>query len=258
MQLPPTMPIEQNGRYSDARYSETRSWETVPMLQNTSLPATFANAGRRFGGIWKLFFFIAAACVIGASVVGFFAAVAEEVSIFDIINQIYLGIFGLLMLVIDFPLEHPKVVAIRLSIYKYLLFMTRFTGRGIWYLFLSCLIMGALFENGLCDFVGFVLGGYVAVVGLASTVKGILKSIKLERVRVRVNQRINELAALVPPGGMTKDQFGAMATELVADSKFTDEDLNYIVNALSFTVRSDDVISRREFAEWTRGSMTFL
>lgn len=163
------------------------------------------------------------------------------------------------MLVVDAPLEFSsKLSTAKLTIYKYLLFMTRFTCRGFWYVFLGVMIIGSLWDNALCEWLGFVLGGYVLIVGFGSMWQGCSKSLKLERVRGRVNERINELAALVPPSGMTKEQFGAMSSELVADSKFSEEDLNYIVNALSFTVRADDVISRREFAEWTRGSMTLL
>ena len=40
---------------------------------------------------------------------------------------------------------------------------------------------------------------------------------------------------------------------------FTEEEQNYIVAALSFEVRADDVISRDEFEEWVRGpGMTWL
>eukprot|EP00397_Hematodinium_sp_SG-2012_P025575 GEMP01026732.1.p1 GENE.GEMP01026732.1~~GEMP01026732.1.p1 ORF type:complete len:267 (+),score=63.86 GEMP01026732.1:39-803(+) len=251
----PTMPIRQS------KYDGMQSDREMPMLANGSLPASFEQAGRKFGGIWKLFFFTAAVCVTASAIVGFFASLAKGFSIFDVINQVYLFIFGVLMLVVDLPVDFTqRLVAAKMTIYKYLLFMTRFTGRGIWYLFLACMIIGSLCDNGLCEWLGVVLGLYVAAVGAASTFQGCMKSIKLERVRGRVNGRINELAALLPPSGMTKDQFGAMSAELVADSKFTDEDLNYIVNALSCSTRSEEseCISRREFAEWTRGSMTVL
>ena len=40
---------------------------------------------------------------------------------------------------------------------------------------------------------------------------------------------------------------------------FSDEELKYIVAALSFEVRADDVITRDEFDEWARGpGMTIL
>jgi len=227
-------------------------------MGGVDLDLTFETASKRFGGKWKFLFFLAALCVNAAAVVGTIETLAKGLSPFDVINQVYLFVFGILMLVVDFPWEHPKVTNIKLSIYKYLLFMTRFTGRGLWYVYLAGMIAGSLYDNNLCKPLGFILGGYVAVVGISSAAKGFWTSVKLERVRKRVNERINELATVVPPTGMTKEQFSAMATELVSDTDFNEEDLNYIVIALSNTVRADDVISRQEFADWARGNMTVL
>ncbi len=66
---------------------------------------------------------------------------------------------GMLMLVIDFPIEHPVIKNIKMSIFHYALFMCRFVGRGIWYLFLSAMTVGALWDNEVSPFLGFFLGG---------------------------------------------------------------------------------------------------
>jgi len=252
----PTQPLNYQ------QHSRMNNPESIPMLQHSGvadIDLSFETASKRFGGKWKCAFFLAALCVNAAAVVGTVETLIYELSPFDVINQVYLFVFGILMLVVDFPWEHPKVTILKLSVYKYLLFMTRFTGRGLWYVYLAGMIAGSLYDNNLCKPLGFILGGYVAAVGCFSTAQGFWTSIKLERVRKRVNERIHELATVVPPTGMTKEQFSAMARELVgSDSSFSEEDLNYILNALSSTVRADDVISRQEFADWARGNMTVL
>merc|ERR1719337_512246 len=56
--------------------------------------------------------------------------------------------FGLLMVVLDFPIPHPSpmLANVRAHIYKFFLFLTRFTGRGLWYLFLGTMIFATLFD----------------------------------------------------------------------------------------------------------------
>merc|ERR1719198_2736089 len=60
------------------------------------------------------------------------------------VSEFFLLMFGALMLVLDFPFPnmalHPHITAFRFHIYKFVLFMTRFMGRGIWYLFLSTMV----------------------------------------------------------------------------------------------------------------------
>lgn len=107
---------------------------------------------------------------------------------------------------------------IKFSVYRYLLFMTRFTGRGFWYvfstsisrcdllqewkfmtrrwkrsksveypkfryLFLSTMIWASLYNLDIEPFVGFIFGLYVGVLGVLSILLGLQKSVKLEGAR---------------------------------------------------------------------------
>merc|ERR1719335_1502683 len=80
---------------------------------------------------WKLAFFVAACCTVGAGVIGVLDLAFFAFAPFDLINELYLLVFGLIMLVIDLPIPenrqdiHNKVRQHKLAIYKYLLFMTR-------------------------------------------------------------------------------------------------------------------------------------
>merc|ERR1719281_1387067 len=99
------------------------------------------NAGKKFGGLWKLLFFVCACCVITAGILSIFSGVINMISPFDFINYAYLTLFGFMMLVIDFPIEHPVIRNFKMSIFHYALFMCRFVGRGVWYLFLSAMVV---------------------------------------------------------------------------------------------------------------------
>lgn len=216
--------------------------------------AAIENAGKKFGGLWKLLFFVAACCVIVAGALSIFSGVINMISPFDFINYAYLTLFGFLMLVIDFPIEHPVIRNLKMSIFHYALFMCRFVGRGIWYMFLSAMTVGALWDNEVSPFLGFFLGGYVFFLSIYCILYGVRLSAKLESVRQKVlEQGPEQWGAYIPPSGMTKTQFRELAVSLKG-IVFTDEELVYIVNAFSFEVRSDDVISKEEFDEWARGT----
>merc|ERR1740121_2693334 len=101
--------------------------------------------------------------------------------------EVFLLIFGILMLVLDFDIPHvqlhPHVKAVRAQIYKFGLFMTRFMGRGMWYLFLATLVFGALWDTGINWFLGMVCTAYLTVLGVLAMGKGFVMSNKLNQVR---------------------------------------------------------------------------
>jgi len=215
---------------------------------------------KKFAMGWKLGFFIGAGCVIASGVVCVIDLTLLEFSPFDFINAVYLLCFGLLMLIIDFPVpSNPKVQSYKLTIYKYFLFMTRFTGRGIWYLFLGTMIFASLWDLAICPFLGFILGGFVTLLGIGSIGYGITKSMKLEKVRAAILKRAGASPAydMCPPQGFSPGAFNDMANSTIG-IRFTDEELHYIFDALSFTVRADDIISKEEFAEWVRPGSKML
>lgn len=201
-------------------------------------------------------FFLGACATIAGGVFGVLDLAFLEFAPFDLINEIYLLMFGLMMLIIDFPVPHPKVYEWKLSVYKYFLFMTRFTGRGVWYLFLGTMIVASLWDLSINPFLGFILGGYVVLLGVASIGYGFSKSMRLEKVRSAFLARGNALD-LCPPQGFTYDTFNDSAQQ-VSGIRFSPEELHYIFDAFSFTVRADDVCSKEEFCEWCRPGTKML
>merc|ERR1719160_1674122 len=110
-------------------------------------------------------------------------------------SESFLVMFGLLMVVLDLPFgaTSPRANMVRDSIYKYMLFLTRFTGRGLWYCFLGTMIWSALFDLSISWFLGFTLGLYVILLGIVTMVTGIKLSLKLDLVRKQINNRDMEV-----------------------------------------------------------------
>merc|ERR1719271_2337555 len=151
----------------------------------------FQEGGQAVAGIaknmsWKLLFFIAACCTLGAATISILYMIFTfEFAPFSFTTVLFMLLFGFLMVVLDFPIPHPSptLAAVRASIYKFFLFLTRFTGRGVWYLFLGTLIFATLFDLNISAFFGVCLGGYVGILGLVTLIFGVRLSQKLDVVR---------------------------------------------------------------------------
>lgn len=228
-------------------------------LQEKLASVDTSQLTRKFGGKWKLLFFSCAACVTVAGILSIVVGIGGMAPPFDFINYCYLTLFGVMMILIDLPIDNLTIREFRICIYTYALFMTRFIGRGLWYIFLSAMVVGSLWDNDVSPFLGFILGSYIAGVAIYSLLYGYNMSRKLEYLRSKIRaQGPDQWSAYVPPVGMTKVQLRDLGASL-ANVVFTDEELTFIVEGFSFSVRSDDLISREEFEEWvTAGTMMIL
>jgi len=213
----------------------------------------FEGQAKKFGGAWKLLFFLCGTCATVAGVLSIVVGIMNFSPLFDFFNFIFLALFGLIMMIVDIPLDNMYIRNFRYAIFHYALFMTRFMGRGFWYIFLGSMTFGALWDMNICPWLGFFMGFAMLGVAVASLFYGWRLTSKLEDVRTKVvEQGPEKWGAYIPPRGMTKVQFKEMAVALKG-TVFSDEELSYIVAAFSFEVKSDDIISRDEFEEWCRG-----
>merc|ERR1719401_2828008 len=157
------------------------------------------------------------------------------------------------MAVCDLPFANPHamVSVIRHSIYKYMLFLTRFTGRGMWYCFLGTMIWAALWDLNISWFLGFVLGMYVILLGIASMLYGFNLSFKLDGVRKCIYDQ--DVERPKPPHGdmkgFAKQEFADVCLS-VNQTKFTEDELDYVINALSFSPENDGGVSMIEYNYW--------
>lgn len=178
-------------------------------------------------------------------------------------TQVFLLIFGLLMIVLDFPIPHPhkQLVTIRDNCYKFMLFMTRFMGRGLWYLFLGTMVFQCLWGGGLNWFLGVVCTLYLVLLGVGALVKGWSISAKLQQVREAIVNSGRGAEHYIARGqtGLSKEQFKAMVEQVTNQHDlFTNDDLDYIINALSFTPYNDGQVSMEECEYWLRQGYMLL
>lgn len=225
---------------------------------------------------WKLLFFAAACCVTASAVIGILMFIAHFEVGFTLTSEIFLVFFGLLMIVLDFPVndKHPAMHSIRTHTYSFLLFMTRFTGRGLWYMFLGTMCFAVLWDdNGdkgpLPMILGFVLGGFVFALGCAATFKGLKLTKQFDECRKQCLQKGDQGAeraygslfqgydprSQYPPSPVSEHIFQRFLEEYCGH-KFSDDEMIYLVNALSFTPNNDRMVGFTEVQWWLQGDTT--
>lgn len=192
---------------------------------------------------WQLLFFGGACASFGS---GLFAVLALLLSFqwapASFFSEFCLLIFGFLMLVLDLPipLTHGHLIAVRDHCYKFMLFLTRFTGRGAWYLWLGTMVWVALWdveENALSHFIAVICTCYLVILGVLAIVKGVTLSTKLHKVQNLILQSNRDASSFFARGQvkLTREQF-KMVIEQASNNPaiFTDRDIDYVVGALKF------------------------
>jgi len=199
---------------------------------------------------WKFLFFGAACCTLASSIIAIiYMIITIKIAPCSFTTVLFMLFFGLMQVVLDFPVPHPNqtLAWTRLNIYKFLLFLTRFTGRGIWYLFLGTMIFATLWDLKISYFFGICLGGYVGILGLVTLVFGVRLSQRLDQVRKALLHDDKP----PPHGGYSTEGFRTLAQQVSSGKiEFTDDELTYVFNSLSFTASNDGVITPEEYKQW--------
>lgn len=222
------------------------------MMQNPSM------AGIQASLRWKFLFF-AGACVVmlSAFIAVFYFVVHFQWAPCSFMSELFLLVFGLIMMILDLPFPLPKAMMdIRSTIYKFLLFMTRFTGRGLWYLFLATMCFEALWDDEICGWLGVIVAGFLIILGGGAIYKGYTLSKKLDAVKQALVSQNKQPRDLFPGNHqqLSKDHFKALIENAMRTQPtpvmFSEEDLAYIINALAFTPRDEQVLGIEEFEYW--------
>merc|ERR1712137_860021 len=150
------------------------------------------------------------------------------------------------MIMGDFPVTNEFVVRCRGMIYRSLLFMTRFTGRGIWYIFLSTMMFSGLWDLGISRVLGVLLALPVMVIGVVSTCTGWNLSRKLDRVRPSQDENV-EVAC--PPDGNGLSAIIFCETCSNIGVYFNKSELEHVMDALSESPTTDKV-SYEQYRHW--------
>eukprot|EP00746_Dinoflagellata_sp_MGD_P073016 gnl/MRDRNA2_/MRDRNA2_29635_c0_seq2.p1 gnl/MRDRNA2_/MRDRNA2_29635_c0~~gnl/MRDRNA2_/MRDRNA2_29635_c0_seq2.p1 ORF type:complete len:246 (+),score=45.56 gnl/MRDRNA2_/MRDRNA2_29635_c0_seq2:109-846(+) len=215
----------------------------------------------------NVWWFAAACAVVIGGVIGTLDLLFTTFAPLDLIDEIYLLFFGLIMFTLDAPLNLKFLMEVKTNVHRYAKFLTLLVGRGIWYIFLGTMTFATLWENNISPFLAVILGFFVFGIGVYSTVFGFVKTRKLEKVRVQVaqNKDAGKLEALyknfartAPQLGLTRPEFNDMAQQLKGIA-FDPDDLFYIFKALSLgpTDREEN-IDYNSFSDWANGGMALL
>lgn len=216
---------------------------------------------------WKLFFFIGSLIVLITGIASvLYWMIHVQWAPAQFLTEVFLLFFGILMVFLDFPIPNPRpqewptLVTVRDHCYRFVLFMTRFMGRGMWYLFLSTMVFSALWDTNINGFFGGVFTLYLVVLGAIALFKGYMISNNLDKVRIKLLREIDTGGSLdhyIAPTqpGLNKVQFKALVKQVMQHNEeelFTDDDLDYVLNALNFLPTSNGVVSREEFEYWVK------
>jgi len=228
-------------------------------LEAPKIPNDAAGFKKALG--WQLGFFIAACMVIATSFITMLELFTEFAP-FQFVSQVYLALFGLLMFILDWPLNQESMRPYRVHIYKFLLFMTRFVGRGVWYIFLGTMVFASFWDLDVSPFLGIVLGGYIVSLGVASTIMGLQLSMRLEKVRklIRGDTQASRVENTCPGDGLSGEMFQKVCQRVRGDNQaWTPQELNYIICGLNHDAKHPEVISRQDYEYWVSdGRMAIL
>lgn len=161
-------------------------------------------------------------------------------------------VFSFMMLVLDLPMEYEYV---QIFADKYANFSTRFTGRGLWYMFLGTVTWIFLSCEPIYKFqilLGGIVTTYLTIIGFLALLQGLSLTRRLNKIRESI-QRRGETAAnyFVPndPKPMSKEIFRAVFEQHDC-AHHTDVEINFMLNAISRRFDSKDTITSDEFDEW--------
>lgn len=240
------------------------------------------------GWLW----FAAACCVFLGGLLGFVTLFFTEFDPPDCLDEVYLMIFGFIMMLHESPVDVGPLGEIKDGISHQAMFLTRIVGRGAFFLFLGTMSFFTLAEN-VSYFFSITLGLFIIIVGFLSIVYGHAKTRQLERVRFRIYlesqnatkvQELFEIYAIEDthnrtrlPRGLTKTEFNNLSVDVMtlrnphqltilpgrrvaADKhwvKFDQNNLEWIFAAL-VTCPDKDYLSLVDLSTWCRGSWTLL
>jgi hypothetical protein len=195
---------------------------------------------------WKILFALLAVDIFaGGALAVFFKIMHPQIAPFTFTSELFLLFFGSLMLVLDIPvtIQNNLYLQVKDNIYKFMLFLTRFTGRGIWYMYLGTMVWAALWDQDESKILGFVMALFPIIAGGIAIGKGVRLSLSLEKVRKKV---LEEQYIVNHP--LSMEDFSRMCSD--RGVIFDPQDLQYVVNGLSLTAKNDGQVDVKEMQAW--------
>jgi len=230
----------------------------------------------------NLQFFAASCCVIVAGVYSFFYSLIHVFNSFrplDGLFDLYLVFFGILMFLLDAPLNFKCLIRFKIAVGRFARLLNRLTGKGVWFIFLGCNTFIILYHrthtpgekaSNLNMFWAILLGGYVTGLGIYAAGVGLLKSKRWDRARIKFRElgthgamQTMDRHKLTSMHGLTETEFLEMCID-VSGISFDITESALMFNALTTENTSDlkedsagALLTSGNFAEWLEDGVLF-
>jgi len=255
-------------------------------------------AGDAYGGAYKgagttgtsgtgldkklnMLLFGAACIVVLSGALALVSFLLEPWAVFDIMNEVFLVVFGAVLFVLHAPLNFKWIMDYKAGISKYCRLLTRFTGLGMYLLFLGCLLFNCLWNEDVSYLFAVLFTLYVCGLGVFALFFGSVKTLKLDRVRREVLAKVavgnggngaDKEAVLAFASGftsehrgsaLTKGDFQDMCASLPSKITFINSDLALVFKSIGAEQASDtpnhELILLEDFCEWCQpGALPML
>lgn len=282
MYAPGTSPMGLAGGGGAMGRDSPESQGLLPSIRYPSIPTSAAHLAdqmesggakveetlSRFNCKYQTLFFGAGLGVLFGAIVALIGSLLH-LQPANIINSVFLTFFGIIMMILDVPGSPRWAGRYRQLCRKYCRFLTRLTGKSLWFLFLGSLTACNLWPSkrgaDVLIFVAITLSLFVAAVSIIGLLIAVRKSLRLEKVRKAVQQSCKgvyvevyrKYAMTDPQHGMQFEEFNRMCADHTFGKLQLDvTDLGIIYNALDEHQKS--AINEREYTEWLAGTMTYV
>jgi len=208
--------------------------------------------------------FAASTCVTFGSAYGAFYCLFEEFQPVNVMQFLYLIVFGLGMMLLDVPIGNKLVQDNREHVQTYVHLLTRNVGKGSTFIFVGVMVWVGLLQNNVSVFLPVVLGLFIILVGGVTTALAVRTSWLLNKMRytMRDPSGMESFRIVFMECASRKDlglkymEFNQLSSKFIGIS-FPEADLKSIFNALS-TDMHKLTISEGDFAAWKDGPMVFV
>lgn len=265
-QMPPHQ--ESQGLLPPVRYPSIPTSAGHIAEQMESGGAKIEETLSKFNCKYQTLFFIAGFAVVFGGMVGLVGSLFT-LEFANLVVSFFLIIFGLIMMVLDVPGSPRWAGRYRILCRKFVRFLTRLTGKAMWFLFLGCMSACNLWPTdragGSLLFFTILISFFVIIVSIMGLLIAVRKSLRLEKIRKAVITGSKGLSADVyrkyamtdPSHGMQFEEFNRLCADFTSGKlQFEVTDLGIIYNALDENQKG--AINEREFCEWITGTMTYV
>ncbi|CDU85185.1 hypothetical protein YYC_02945 [Plasmodium yoelii 17X] len=188
----------------------------------------------------------------------------------NFIVSTFLIVMGLIMMILDIPGTPRWAAKHRIMIRKYIKFLTRLTGKAVWFFFLGAMSCLNLWPHSkkitfFRSFWVILSSSFILAVAVVGFLIALRKSLRLEKLKKTIKlvskgayiDCYRKYSVADPDHGMQFEEFNRMCSDHTNGYIFFDFlDLFIIFNALDEHQKCS--INEREFLEWINGPVTYL